>query len=312
MRHGILMLISLIAALSGSAQDAPPAVSSGTIVRLAAFPSGFVDPRNIDVWLPDGYSPARRYRVLYMHDGQALFDGRLSVSHQSWRVADTMTALIRQRKLNDMIVVGIWNNGGYRHSEYFPQKALVNLPTKARNAFVDKMLAGAPRADRYLRFIVEELKPAIDRRFATLSDRDNTLIMGSSMGALISLYAISEYPQVFGAAGCLSTHWLGGFDNNAGIPLALFDYLRDHVPDPATHRIYMDHGTLGLDAYYAVPQQFFDLVMHDQGYTELNYQSRVFPGADHGEGAWAKRLDIALTFVAGPLRAGGRPPDKPH
>ena len=119
------------------------------------------------------------------------------------------------------------------------------------------------------------------------------------MGAVISLYAISEYPQVFGAAACLSTHWLGGFDDNDVIPLATFDYLREHLPDPATHRIYMDHGTQGLDAHYAVHQQFFDLMMHDGGYTARNYETRVFPGAGHDEGAWAERLEIPLAFVAG-------------
>jgi pimeloyl-ACP methyl ester carboxylesterase len=93
-----------------------------------------------------------------------------------------------------------------------------------RTAFVDNVLFGRPRADQYLRFIVEELKPAIDRKFATRPGRDDTVIMGSSMGAIISLYAIAEYPQVFGAAGCLSTHWLGGFDNNARVPLATFGY----------------------------------------------------------------------------------------
>ncbi len=161
-------------------------------MRLAAVLSRFVDARNFDVWLPDAYTPSKRYRVLYMHDGQALFSGQWSVSHESWRLSDTVAALIRQGKLDDLIVVCIWNNGKYRHSEYFPQKALVYLLKAARTALVYYMLAEKPRADRYLRFVVEELKPAIDRRFATLTDRDNTLIMGSSMSAIISLYAISE------------------------------------------------------------------------------------------------------------------------
>jgi enterochelin esterase-like enzyme len=299
MKQCCLQFLALIAASWASAQDAPPSVSSGRIERLAAFPSRFVDARNIDVWLPDGYTPAKSYRVLYMHDGQALFSAQWSISHQSWRVAETVAALTRQGKLDDMIVVGIWNNGNFRHSEYFPEKALAYMPKAARATFIDKALAGAPRADRYLRFIVEELKPAIDRKFATRAGRDGTLIMGSSMGAVISLYAISEYPQVFGAAACLSTHWLGGFDDNAVIPLATFDYLREHLPDPATHRIYMDHGTQGLDAHYAVHQQFFDLMMHDGGYTARNYETRVFPGAGHDEGAWAERLEIPLAFVAG-------------
>ncbi|HEV7610330.1 MAG TPA: alpha/beta hydrolase-fold protein [Steroidobacteraceae bacterium] len=277
--------------------DPLPIVASGRIERLSNFPSEFVDARNIDVWLPDGYSPAGRYRVIYMHDGQTLFREQKSGSAQSWRVADTAAALIRQGKLEDLIVVGIWNNGRYRDSEYFPQKALALLPCESRTAFVDKKLARQPRADRYLRFIVEELKPAIDSKFATRPDRDETAIMGSSMGAMISLYAISEYPQVFGAAACLSTHWLG-LENDASIPLATFEYLRNHIPDPAGHRIYMDHGTVGLDASYAVHQQLFDLMMTDKGYGDRNYVSRVFPGAGHDESAWADRLEIPLRFVA--------------
>jgi enterochelin esterase-like enzyme len=297
-----LIAIALVTGTAAGGEESPPLVSAGKLERLSNFPSKFVDARNIDVWLPDGYDRAKRYRVLYMHDGQALFSGQWSVSHQSWRVADTVAALIEQGSLDDIIVVGIWNNGKYRSSEYFPQKALQYLPKAARTAFVDNVLSGRPRADQYLRFIVEELKPAIDRKFATRPGRDDTVIMGSSMGAIISLYAITEYPQVFGAAGCLSTHWLGAFDNNARVPLATFDYLRNRIPDPSTHRIYMDHGTLGLDAYYAVHQQFFDLMMRDKGYTDRNYASRVFPGADHDEAAWADRLGIPLAFLAGRTR----------
>jgi len=312
MQRRVLLLLFLLLSGFAAAQGEPePVVSSGRIVRLSDVPSKFVNRRNVDVWLPDSYTPDKRYPVIYMHDGQALFDGRLSVSHQAWGVADTAAKLIRNGRLNDAIVVGIWNDGKYRHSEYFPQKALAYLPDAARTAFVDGMLAAAPRADAYLRFIVEELKPLIDGRFATLPDRDHTIIMGSSMGAMISLYAISEYPQVFGAAGCLSTHWLGGFDDNAVIPLATFDYLRDHIPDPATHRIYMDHGTLGLDAHYAVHQQFFDLLMRDRGYTDVNYASGIFPGAGHDESSWAARLDTPLIFLAGKpgaMRPGVMPP----
>lgn len=275
-----------------------PSVASGRIERLSNFPSQFVDARHIDVWVPADYSPARRYRAIYMHDGQTLFSGQSSGSGQSWRVADTVAKLTGQGKLPDLVIVGIWSNGRYRDSEYFPQKAVPLLPMNVRRALVAKKLARRPRADRYLRFIVEELKPAIDRRFATRPGSDDTVIMGSSMGAMISLYAISEYPQIFGAAGCLSTHWIGDLGHDEAIPIATFEYLREHVPDPAGHRIYMDHGTVGLDAYYGVHQQFFDSMMAEKGYGDWNYQSRVFPGRGHDESAWADRLDIPLRFLA--------------
>ena len=198
MHKMFLIMIALVTGTAAGGEESSPVVSAGRLERMSNFPSRFVDARNIDVWLPDGYDRAKRYRVLYMHDGQALFSGQWSVSHQSWRVADTVATMIQQRKLDDIIVVGIWNNGKSRFSEDFPQKVLEYLPKAARTAFVDNVLSGRPRADQYLRFIVEELKPAIDRKFATRPGRDDTVIMGSSMGAIISLYAITEYPQVFG------------------------------------------------------------------------------------------------------------------
>ena len=300
------MFSKWLAPFRRAVDDSLPIVASGRIERLSNFPSKFVDARNIDVWLPESYSPSRRCRVIYMHDGQTLFSGQKIGSRQFWGVAETASTLIGEGKLEELIVVGIWNNGRYRDSEYFPQKALAFLPGETRIAFVDKKLGRQPRADRYLHFIVEEVKPAIDGKFATRPGRDETVIMGSSMGALISLYAICEYPQVFGAAACLSTHWLSGLVNDASIPLATFEYLRNHIPDPACHRIYMDRGTVGLDASYAVHQQFFDLMMADKGYGDGNYVSHVFPGAGHDEGAWAARLKIPLMFIAPRVTAFAR------
>jgi len=190
------------------------------------------------------------------------------------------------------------NNAAYRFSEYFPEKALEHLPASARRKCIDHVLAGQSRADRYLRFIVEEPKPAIDKKCATLADRDHACMMGSSMGALISFDAISEYPQLFGATACLSTHWLGGFDNDERVPHAILDYVRAHIPDPAGHRIYMDHGTHGLDASYGVYQRVVDSSMRQHGYESRNFQSRLFPGAAHDEHAWTQRLDVPLRFLA--------------
>ena len=91
-------------------------------------------------------------------------------------------------------------------------------------------------SDHYLRFIVEELKPYVDAHYRTLPDQHNTFIMGSSMGGLISLYAMCEYPHVFGGAGCVSTH----FPIGRGIALK---YMQDNLPDPKTHKFYFDYGT---------------------------------------------------------------------
>jgi predicted alpha/beta superfamily hydrolase len=298
---GSAVAAALLAVACGQAAVAQPLpeVSVGRIERLPAIASKFVDARPVDVWLPANYSPARRYRVLYMHDGQMLFDAAKSWNHQAWDVHLTVNRLVSAGRIPDTLVVGIWNNGPFRHSEYYPEKFLPFLPEALRAPFIEKALQGKPRADAYLRYLVEELKPAIDARYATRPERDGTFIMGSSMGGLISVYAMNEYPQVFGGAAGLSTHWVGSFEANAALPLAAFNYLQRHLADPATHRLYLDHGTTELDALYAPYQAFINQIVKDRGYTPANSVSRVFEGTGHTETAWAARLEMPLLFLMG-------------
>lgn len=308
-----LALLALLAALGAgpeavSAQTVPaappplPEVDVGRIERLPALASRHVEARPVDVWLPADYSPARRYQVLYMHDGQMLFDARKSWNQQAWDVHLALDRLVRAGRVPDTIVVGVWNNGAWRHSEYYPQKFLPHLAEPLRQAFVAQALRGKPQADAYLRFLVEELKPAIDARYATHAGRDGTFIMGSSMGGLISIYAMSEYPQVFGGAAGLSTHWPGVHRPNAALPLAAFNYLREHLAAPDGRRLYMDHGTTELDALYAPYQAFVNEIVRERGYTAQDSLLRVFEGTGHNERAWAARLEVPLLFLLGAPR----------
>lgn len=285
-------------AVSASVADGPQ-VSVGRIERLPPVPSRHVDPRHVDVWLPADYNPAKRYNVLYMHDGQMLFDASRSWNKQAWDVHVAIARLVREGRIPDTLVVGVWNAGPLRHSEYYPAKFLPFVKEPFRQQFIDKGLQGKARSDLYLRYLVEELKPAIDARYATRPGRDHTFIMGSSMGGLISIYAMNEYPQVFGGAAGLSTHWVGIHEANSHLPLAAFSYLRDHLADPATHRLYMDHGTTELDALYGPYQVFVDQIVKDRGYTASNSLSRVFEGTGHNERAWAARLEVPLLFLMG-------------
>lgn len=294
-----LSIVLAAAAATGALAQPVPEVSVGRIERLLATASRHVDASAVDVWLPADYSPARRYSVLYMHDGQMLFDASKSWNKQAWDVHLTVDRLVRQGRIPATLVVGVWNNGPLRHSEYYPEKFLPFVPEPLRQAFVDKGLQGKPRSDAYLRYLVEELKPAIDTRYATQPGREHTFIMGSSMGGLISLCAMNEYPQVFGGAAGLSTHWVGGPEANSQLPLAAFNYLQGKLADPATHRLYMDRGTTDLDALYGPYQTFIDQIVKDRGYTAANSMSRVFEGAGHHEKAWAARLEIPLLFLLG-------------
>jgi enterochelin esterase-like enzyme len=287
-------------ALTSQAADPLPQVSTGRVERLASFPSRFVDARNVDVWLPKGYSPAQRHAVVYMHDGQMLFDASTTWNKQAWNVQDTVQRLIDAGRIPPTLIVGVWNNGKFRHSEFFPQKYLPGMPEALRAQFIKEGLQGKPQSDAYLRFLVEELKPAIDAKYATRPEAASTFLMGSSMGGLISVYAMNEYPAVFGGAAGLSTHWAGAAKPNAAIPVAAFNYLRANLADPATHRLYQDHGTTELDSFYAPYQVLVNDIARERGYADgQNLETRVFEGTGHNEKAWAARLEIPLLFLLG-------------
>jgi len=230
-----------------------------------------VDPNSVagDVKAitPPSYDTAagKRYPVIYMHDGQNVFDPAASkYSGWDWGVDEAMTALIKSGDIREAIIVA-------PHS-------------------IDKW-RNADRADGYLKFLVSEVKPFIDKNYRTLTGPQDTSIMGSSMGGLISLYAISEYPDIYGAAANVSTHF----------PLAdgkLVDYFKDVLPDPDTHRLYFDYGTLTLDYNYQAYQTRMDKAVMKAGYVRGdNWTTRKFDGHDHSERSWRNRVHIPLTFL---------------
>lgn len=291
---------------TAEAQVPLPQVSSGQIKRFENFPSRWVDARNVDVWLPPGYDVKKRYPVLYMHDGQMLFDSTTTWNKQEWGVDETLGDLILGDKIRSCIVVGVWNSGAKRHVDYFPQKPYELLSAEAQDTLlktvrpsgVDVFVA-RPQSDAYLKFLVKELKPFIDRTFSTLRNRHNTFIAGSSMGGLISLYAISKYPKVFGGAACLSTHWPGIFSiTNNPVPDAFMRYWADGLPPASSHRIYFDYGMRTLDAWYEPYQLQMDSLMVKRGYRRgVNWITEKFPMDDHSEKAWRGRLAGPMLFL---------------
>jgi enterochelin esterase-like enzyme len=293
-------LIILLLACNSAVNEIPN-VSSGSIERISNLSSKFVDIRNIDIWLPKGYSTEKKYAVVYMHDGQMLFDSTKTWNKQEWRVDETLTSLFESECIEECIVVGIWNNGNYRHTEYFPQRIIDEIPQEFRESLIDNSLKGRPQADNYLKFIVEELKPCIDIKYSTLPDMENTFIMGSSMGGIISIYAICEYPKVFGGAACLSTHWplIISKEVEAGkIVSHLFqDYLKLNLPKPEEKKIYFDYGSETLDSLYKPYQAIVDEIMENRGYNEKSWMTKEFTGDDHSERSWSRRLEVPFQFI---------------
>ena len=279
----------------------------GTLVHYPSFPSDLVEPRPVDVWLPDGYEESDSpYPVIYMHDGQFMFDRPTSPYASTWErtkgliyggvfwnVDETMARLIAKKQIRPTIVVSVWNLPNVkRRTEYMPQKPVTEEIGRLLVAESD-ITREAITSDNYLRFLVSELKPFIDKTYLTKPDADNTLIMGSSMGGMISAYAVSEYPEVFGAAACLSTHWVLGEG-------AAVKWYKNNWPTAGNHRLYFDYGTKSIDADYEPFQKMMDAVMRQKGYRENeDWVTRRFEGASHRPKAWRERLHIPLIFLLG-------------
>jgi predicted alpha/beta superfamily hydrolase len=261
--------------------------------------SRHVPSRPIDVWLPSTYDGKRPHGVLYMHDGQMLFDASTTWNRQAWDVDDQAERLIRAGAVREFIVVGIHNDGPRRFAEYYPQKFLRHLPEAAHQALAGRGFDGQGASDAYLRFLVGEVKPAIDARYATRPARADTMLMGSSMGGLISVYGLLEYPKVFSAAAALSTHWITLYEDNTVFPPAAMAYLRERVPQVPALRLYMDHGTTELDAQYGRAQAEVDALFKALGRIPPAVVTRVFEGTGHNERAWAARLEVPLQFLWG-------------
>ncbi len=292
--------------LSAAIAQPFPKPTVGQIERLENFASRHVAARHIDVWLPGNFDTNKRYQVLYMHDGQNLFDGRLNWTKNSWQADLAVARLVEAGRIADTIIVGIWNHGPERYAEYYPKKVLALAPEKVLREYVVEASNGMSKADAYLRFIVEELKPAIDKKYPTRPGPENTYLVGSSMGGLISIYALCEYPHVFSGVAGLSTHWVGkptawGRERvrNAALPLAAMNYLAQKLPPPNTHRVYTDRGDDWLDSLYAPAHRFVGEVLRERGYTAANAMTQVFDGTGHSEADWAARLEVPLLFLMG-------------
>jgi predicted alpha/beta superfamily hydrolase len=256
-------------------------------------------PRDAWVWLPPQYhqNTEAHFPVIYMQDGQNLFFPEKSYTNITWGVAETVSKLSQWGFIRPAIVVGI-DNTINRKGDYLPTQPFETPNGKAHIARLKKDAVEEYKqynwvADQYIQLMAEVIKPRIDQDFRTSTRTADTIVMGSSMGGLISLYALIQMPDIFGAAGCLSTHWpiLGDF---------LIPYLQRYLPSAGRHKIYFDFGTQGLDASYPPYQQAVDEVMRKKGFIQgKDWLTRFAPGADHHERAWRSRLHVALRFLLG-------------
>ncbi len=279
-------------------------VSKGTIEIVKNIESKYVKSRFLNVWLPPGYNKSSHYDVLYMHDGRMLFDANSTWNKQEWRVDEVAGTLIEQGKVRPFIVVGIPNAVANRHSEYYPQQPFESLSKQKQQSLYQlekypghKLFASEIYSDNYSRFLVEDVIPYIESHYNVNKGAKHRFIAGSSMGGLISWYTLLNYPNEFAGAICMSTHWPGIFSQDDAIFTEFKQYIANNLSKLSGQKVYFDYGDSTLDAMYPQLQKQIDVLFMEERYPAKLWQSQYFPGEEHTEDAWAKRLHIPLEFM---------------
>ena len=269
--------------LFNSSPDPVAPSRTGTIRSHEAFPSRIVAPRNVHVYLPPGYdeNTSRRYPVLYLQDGQNIFDA--TEMGMEWQFDETADSLIRAGRIEPLLVVAVANTDA-RRDEYTP----ISVETKKADGTVTR--AGG-NAKVYGRFLMDELKPFIDRTYRTRTDAASTAIGGASLGGLVSVWLTLEYPGVFGSAlGVSPTVWWG--DSEILKKIA-------NLPRKLPVKIWVDIGSLEGEEAVANARRLRDALVAG-GWklgTDLMYVEQE--GGQHDEISWASRVEGMLTFLYG-------------
>lgn len=310
----VLLLVLLASPAVATTDDSSrmiPDVSTGRIVAWASLDGGEAGRMSVWVWLPPGYDEdsRQRYPVLYMHDGQNLFDRGLTRFDQEWGIDEAIPRMAARDDLRQWIVVGVQSPRS-RYRTLFPAK-LLPLLSPAFQGSVRNLESGDPKGNfasaAYLDFLVNQVKARVDTTFRTLAGSDDTAIMGSSMGGLMAFYAMAEYPSVFGQAACLSMHvaLASPTEKNADhkalaveVSAAFERYLATSAMRPGRNRLYIDHGSKTLDGSYGPYTDALVPMLQRHGWINgPDFEFRIFSGAEHNETAWRERIDIPLGFI---------------
>lgn len=295
-RQTLVLAVAALASCSSREatlrRDLERPAAGGSLVEWQSIRSAHLArARNVTIWLPPGYGedPARRYPVIYAHDGQNLFLPQRSFTGVDWGIDEAIVRGMADGSVEAAIVVGVWNTED-RRREYSPWDL----------------------GPDYARFLCEELMPQVNLAFRTRVGPASTATVGASMGGLISFWLCWKHPDRFGLGGCLSTHFVFSAadsarargDEAAAGAASSTPLIEDEIAagarfDPRPRpRLWLDHGTVNLDARYGPTQRRVDAWLEGEGLRRgEDFESRVYEGADHNEAAWRARVGDALRYL---------------
>jgi predicted alpha/beta superfamily hydrolase len=266
----------------------PKHTLTGNIRRHPAFPSQVLgNRRDVLVYLPPGYRrwSRRRYPVLYMHDGQNIFDAATSFAGIEWGVDETAQRLIRQKLIEPLMIVAVANMGEDRIHEYAPTAGVIDAEAKRT-----KRSRGLARV--YGQFLMEELKPYIDKRYRTRREAEFTGLGGSSLGGLVTLAMGILFPEVFTRLIVMSPSiWWDDF--------AVYR-LVDMIEQKPPLKIWLDTGT--AEPGWEQARELRDRLIEKDWRPDVDLSYLEVKGADHSEAAWGARVDPALRFLFPPAQ----------
>ncbi|MEG3144252.1 alpha/beta hydrolase-fold protein [Sphingomonas sp. RT2P30] len=294
------------AALADFAPLTPPSGRGSLFVRRAVAGQGLL-PRDLFVWVPDHPAPPAGFPVLYMQDGQNLFDARLVPFGTAWEIDRSVSRLADAGVIEPTIVVGVASTAA-RFTEYAPALVLERLNPDARDA-VEAAWGGPAQSAAYARFVVEVVKPLIDAHFPTRAAAGATFVGGSSLGAVAALDILARYPDRVAGAACLSAHFSllpvteteplpKGFAED--VTAAVTDFADNCLPRAGQHAVWIDRSAQGIDRFYGPTHAAIITALSRRGFVDgVDLAARCYPGVGHDEAAWRARIDDALTFLLG-------------
>ncbi len=267
----------------------PKHTLTGNIRRHRAFRSKILgNRRDVLVYLPPGYSifSRKHFPVLYLHDGQNVFDAATSFAGVEWSVDETAQRLIRQKLIEPLIIVGVANTGADRIHEYAPTRGVIDAKAK-------RVKRSRGRAREYGEFLIEELKPYIDRKYRTRREAEFTGLGGSSLGGLVTLAIGILFPAMFSRLVVMSPSiW---WDNFAIYRLV------DMIEGKPALKIWLDTGT--AEPGWEQGRLLRDRLIEKGWRLNVDLKYLEAKGAGHSESAWAERVEPALRFLFPPPTA---------